>query len=358
MLLSAIALTVTLLPPQQAKVAPTPEAKPVTLARVFTKGEKLQYAITSNLHTEARQYGLQTFIPDDLDLSYKFTSEVKDLKSDGVAVLRYARPNIVAVEGATAERPSKTTVDKIDWIYDLTVSPINAILEEKDLNPKKPPKKKSDGDDGGDGGLKLFAHMPVRGQDPLGGMMGQFIGELYRLSLNIGSMDSALDFSPKLPLDEVKVGDTWKQTVSYEPQTMKGKNGKQAVQRLDYTFTYRGLVTVSGKQYHRVSATLDLNTDLGSFINQLLDAKPSETHLKGIPLKLKQKIDFDLDMANKRTVAAHSAAEGGFNITITDTDEPLIEEKLTGTTDMHLVAIGVSAPTKTVAKHGSGGHRP
>jgi hypothetical protein len=339
MLVSALALSVAVLGQQ--------DAKPVTLNRVFTKGEKMQYDVKSNLHIQARQYGLTTFMPDDLDLAYKFTSEVKELKADGIAVVHYQRPTMTEVQGEDADSGSKTKVTKTDMIFDLTVSPINEILEMKDLTPKKPKKA-------GDGGL-LFAASRGK-QNPLSGMLGQFVSELYRLALNVGSLDAAVDFSPKLPLDEVKVGDTWKKTVGYEPQKLKGKDGKQAVQRLDYTFTYKGMVTINGKQFYRINAALDLNADAGAFINQLMDAKPEDTHLKSIPLVLKQSIDYDLDMATKRTVAAHSKAEGSFKINITDVpDEPVVEEKINGSTEMRLISLGTATPAKAKTG-GSKGH--
>jgi hypothetical protein len=360
MILSVIALSAALLAPQQQAKNTTTDAAPVTLSRLFAKGEKLQYSVLSNLHVESRQYGLQTFMPEELDLDYKFTTEVKELKNDGVAVVHYLRPNMVQVDGETADRGPKTTVEKVDWNFDLTVSPINEVVEMKDLNPpkKKPTPKPSGGDDGGDGGQFILMAGAGARQQPL--FIGQFISEMYRLALNVGSMDSALDFSPKLPLDEVKVGDTWKKTVSYEPQKLKGKDGKQAVQRLDYTFTYKGLVTVNGKQFYRINAALDLNSDLGDYINQLIGMKPAESHLKSIPLKLKQSIDYDLDMATKRTVLARSKADGGFTINVTDVDEPVQEQKMSGSTEMKLVAIGVATPVKTPAKAASakgGGHR-
>jgi hypothetical protein len=350
MILSVVALSAALLAPQDAKTAHS-DAAPVTLSRVFTKGEKLEYSISSNLQVESRQYGLQTFMPSELDLNYKFSTEVKELKNDGVAIVHYTRPNMVQVDGETADRGPKTTVEKVDWNYDLTVSPINEVVEMKDLTPpkKKTPPKKS----GGDGDGVLFFVRGAAGQPPQVDL-GQFIGEMYRLALNVGSMDSALDFSPKLPLDEVKVGDTWKKTVSYQPQKLKGKDGKQAVQRLDYTFTYKGLVTVNGKQFYRVNAALDLNTDLGAYVNQLLGMKPEESHLKAIPLTLKQSIDYDLDMATKRTVDAHSKAQGGFKISVTDVEEPVQEQKMTGSTEMRLISSGVATPIKPTAKAASG----
>lgn len=325
MIFSALAVSLALVAPQ--------DAKPVSLYRVFPKAEKCQYAVQSNLQVETRPYGLLTFMPSELDLNYKFSTEVKELKADGIALVHYTRPTMTQIDGETAERPPKTTVDKVNLDYNLTLSPINKILEAKDLTPPKKPTKK------GGGGMTHFAMGRFgRLQNPLQAIMGQFISDLYRLALNVGSFDSALDFSPKLPLDDVKPGDTWKETVSYQPQKLKGKDGKQAVQRLDYTFTYKGIVQVNGKPYHRVTATLDLNTDLGDFLNQLMGATPDESHLKSIPLQLKQTIEYNLDPTTKRTVYAESKSEGGFSINITDISSPVEEEKLKGSTSMRLLS--------------------
>ncbi|HTQ08900.1 MAG TPA: hypothetical protein VMI31_02395, partial [Fimbriimonadaceae bacterium] len=213
-MLSFAAASFALIAFQQAKPA-APDAKPVTLNRVFAKGEKLEYSVNSNLHVEDRPYGLDTFIPEDQTLSYRFSTEVKDLKNDGGAILHYLRPSMTEVDAATFDTPAKTTVDKINMNFDLTVSPINEILDQKDLNPPKPPKKPASGDGGDGGGDRRFW---IRGAVPAQGIMSSplapYIMELYRLSLNVGAVSSALDFSPKLPFDDVKVGDTWQHTIS------------------------------------------------------------------------------------------------------------------------------------------------
>lgn len=349
MILSALAFSIALASPQ--------DAKPVTLNRVFQKGEKLQYSMVSNLHIEERPYGLQTFMPQDIDMSYKFTTEIREMKADGIAIVHYQRPTMTRAYGDSYRQQGATFHDKLDLNYDLTVSPANQILDEKDLNPpKKKAPIKHDGD--GDGGrLNLATYPALARQNPLGGALGQFVNEVYLLALNVGPIDSALDFAPKLPFDEVKVGDTWKMTVSYQPQALKGKDGKQAVQRLDYTYTYKGLVTVNGKQYQRVTASLILKTDLGAFVNQMTGLKPEDTHLKGIPLNLTQTIDYDLDVNSKRTIAAHSTATGGFKIDVTDVpDEAVLEQKLTGKTDMTLIASGMTPATPASGKHGGHNH--
>lgn len=318
------------------------DTKPVDLHRIYTKGEKSVYQVDSNLMVEDKPYGLATFLPEEMDINYQFTTTVKDLKSDGIAVLDYRRPQMIQVDGENADRPAKTSVEKVNWIMDLTVSPINEVLEIKDNTPKKPEKKK--------GGSSVAYVYGARGAFQLQALVGQFVSELYRLALNVGSLDSAMDFSPKLPYDDVKEGATWKKTVGYSPQKLKGKDGKNAVQRLDYTYTYKGIVTVNGKKFYRVNAALNLKTDLADYFNQLFNAKPEDTHLKSIPMELTQSIDYNLDLKTRQTMSASSSAEGGFKVWVTDIpSEAVQEQKLHGTTALKLVSTGPAITAKKKA---------
>jgi hypothetical protein len=323
--------------PVLALLAPPPLAqkavgKPVTLGHVFKMGEKTQYQVKSSLQIQARGGGLQTFIPEDLDLSYAFTTEVTKLKTDGIAVVHYLRPHITQVDGETVDHGPVTTVEQTADDYLLTITPVNEIIEMQDL--KKPGKA---------GGL--WSGTAGVSRSPLQDPIGQFLGDVYRLALFIGSPEASLDFSPRLSLDEVNVGDTWQRTVSYQPQKLKGKNGKQAVQRLDYTYTYAGVDTYNGRKVHKVTATLGLDTNLGDFINQMMDATPEETGLKGIPLTMKAKIEFFLDFTTMQTLAANATAEGGFKVFITSNpSSPVEEETLKGSTTLRLV--GASTVTK------------
>jgi hypothetical protein len=259
-------------------------------------------------------------MPEDLDLKYKFSTQVMDTKADGIVVLRYLRPTVTEIQGETWNSAPKTTVDKINFNYLLTVSPINEIIEMNDQSKKK----------------GMFTGLSA-GADARQLPLGQFIQEVYRLALCTGSFDSSLDFAPKLPFDKVKVGDTWQRTVSYQPQKLKGEN-KSAVQRLDYTYTYNGQVTVGGKKFDRVNATLALNTDLAAFLNEALGAEPEETGLKAMPLNLNASIDFDLDLATRRTINAVATSTGGFKLFLTgDPENPEEEQRLKGHTVMHLV---------------------
>lgn len=317
----------------------TTDAKPVTLTHTFTANEKLSYAVEGALTAEQREGSLETWIPEDFNYSYSFTTEVQAMKADGFAQILYSRPTITEVQGETFTSPPKTKVEKIGQKALLTMSPINEIVSVKELSKPKPEKAKPAHDGGDDDSRRLDPLLAGRRQgDPL----GPFIGEIQRLALFIGSMDSSLDFSPKLPLDEVKVGDTWKKTVSYEPQTLKGTKDKQAVQRLDYTYTYKGLMTSEGRKVNRVEATLDLNTDLATFFNQLAEASAEETGLKKLPMTLKATIDFDLDPKTGRTLLARAHSEGGYQLFLNDNpDTAIVEQRLKGNTTMRLTGVGV-----------------
>ncbi|MBX3118923.1 MAG: hypothetical protein KF784_07635 [Fimbriimonadaceae bacterium] len=311
---------------------PAQQAEPIQLGRVYTKGEKAKYEVHSKLTTESRQVGLDTWIPDDLDLIYQYSYEVVEMKADGICVMRYLRPTMTQIKGATADAPAKKTTEKVDYNLELTVSPSNELLNVKDLTPKKDPKKPPT--------VNFIAAMRAGGkerQDVLGGFLNQFVGEIYRLAMFAGSLDSSLDFNPKMPYDETKVGETWKRTVGYSPQKQQGSE-KMAVQRMDYTYTYKGIVDVSGQKYQRITADILLKSDLAEFIHQSFNVKSSVTGLKEIPLNFKASVDFDLDPKTFKTIRANGTSSGGFSIFITDLqNEALQEERFQSRISMKIV---------------------
>lgn len=326
-------------------------AQEMQLARTYKLGEKLTYQINSNMSIQHKQRGLQTWIPEDLDMNYQFTTEVKALKPDGVADLLYLRPTMTVIEGETFDSPPKTTVEKVKYNMLLTVSPANEILNVKDLNP--PPKVKPAPKKGGGAMFRLGSENYKRVQLPF---VGQFIAEVHRLALFAGNFESALDFAPRLPFDKLKVGDTWKRTVGYTPQKLKGKDGKTVNQRLDYTFTYKGLVDSNGKKVFRVSGECGLDTNLADYVNQMFEMKPEETGLKSIPLKFKANIEFDLDQTTRKTLQTIAVSEGGFQIILTDLpNDPIEEETFKGRTTLKLVSTTMVKPTtKPAGKSGKG----
>lgn len=331
MILTAVAALLSVGAPSQADA--------VQLARTFKAGEKLEYAIQSNLQSQHRQRGLETWIPEDLDINYRFTTEVKAVKSDGIVDLVYQRPTMTIVTGETFNSPPKTQVEKTKLNFLLTVSPANEILNQKDLNP---PEKKKPGTK--DDGIRFMTKAGA-GKQAIP-FIGQFIGEVQRLCLFVGSFDSALDFAPRLPFEKLKVGDTWKRTVGYTPQKLKGKDGKTVVQRLDYTFTYKGLMESNGKQIYRIVGTCGFDSNLADFINETFDVNSEVTGIKSIPLNFKAQIDFDLDKDTKKTLAADAQSEGGFKILLTAFPDPVEEETFKGKTRLRLVSQTIVKPTK------------
>jgi hypothetical protein len=144
-----------------------------------------------------------------------------------------------------------------------------------------------------------------------------------------------LDFNPKLPFDEVSKGDTWKRTAGFSPQQVRGNEGKSAVQRLDYTYTYLGVVESEGRKVHRVVSTMGLDTDAGAYINQLLRRTAEETGLKEARLKLTASITYDLDLSTCKTLKATAESSGEVLIFVTAVpDKPVVHEKFKGRTTM------------------------
>jgi hypothetical protein len=295
---------------------------PITLARQFTKNEKLGYQFLSHITAEHRVKNLDTWLPEDLDINYNFTTQVTQLKADGIAVVHYLRPTLTEIEGETFDSGPKTKVDNIDLNYLLTLSPINEILEDKSLSKPKPETPSSDDGRWINANVKLQSAMDF---------FAPYISDIHRLALFIGGVQDSLDFSPKFPLNPVKPGDTWKYTVGFQPQKLKGADGKSAVQRLDYTYTLVGPMTSQGKQVIRVDANLDFSTDLSEFLKQLLKDHASETNVSKVPLHFKSVIHFDLDPKTKETLRAEGSTEGGYQVYLLETGtDAAIEERFKG----------------------------
>ncbi len=307
---------------------------PVQLQRTSKAGEKLTYAVRSFLQLETRQMGLGTFIPETVNIDYDFTAEAVKEKADGIFDFRYKRPTMTVTDGETVDRGPKKTIEKSNFDLMITLSPINEFLEVKDL-AKKDEKPKTSG-----GGLRAFGLRSVLRQDPqLGGFLGQFVSEIQRLALFIGSIDTAIDFQPKLNFTEVSVGDTWKRTATYSPQKLKSKNDKTVMQRLDYVYTYGGLVDSNGQKVHRVTAALEMKSDLVQFIKDNFDTESMNIGFKELSFVLKAKIDYDLDQKTGHTLRASAISDGGFRIVLSQfPEDPYVEQKLKGTTKLTLVS--------------------
>lgn len=317
--------------------------KPVELGRKFTLGEKLTYVTRAQFTEEQRSGMLQTFIPEDFEMSYRHTIEVKKMKADGIAEVLYTRPHMTIVTGDTSESQAKSTVEKLDWKLQLDVSPINEVLEMKDLNPPK----KDTAPKGGGGLLNTLRTMGAQSQtDGIAlSLLFEFVGEVQRMAFFVGSLDTGLDLAPKTPFEEVEKGSTWKRTVGYSPQKLKGRGDKQAVQRLDYTYEYQGITkSKEGKDVYRIQAKVKLDTDLIEFAKQL--AGTTGSFLKSVPLKLDATIDFDLDINTMHMVKALATSEGSFSIMPKGAAQPVVEDRFKGRTTVKLESRTMATPAK------------
>ncbi|MBL8068130.1 MAG: hypothetical protein JNM28_06750 [Armatimonadetes bacterium] len=304
---------------------------PRELYRSFEKGKTFSYSVRTHLQSDTRQGELNTFIPSEVDLNYDFTYQITDVKSSGLAKVLYQRPAITQIDGETADRGPVETKIPLKWKMELDLSPVNAVTGIKDLSPKTDkrlftfPK-----------GFKNFYTMtPAMRQD----IVSQFAGELQRLALFIGGLDSSLDFAPKLPVGEVEVGDTWRQTMSYQPMELKGSGGKFEVQRLDMDLTYKGPGEYNGKPAELVEGVIHLDSDAAQYINQAMRMTANESGLSKLPLQLDSKITFYLDPKGLHTLRADARTTGGWSIYLTRVEKPMIEEKIKGRASITLQSI-------------------
>ena len=317
-----------------AATVSAPQAEPVDLYRQFTKGETLKYSVKAHMLTETSDINTSA-IPQEVDILYDFSLLFKGVDEGGFAKVDYKRPTVTQIDGETADRPPISTKVKVDMHYEMDLSPINELTNIKDLG------KINDKASGG-GGYSLKQQRMIRtlkenGVAPaVAVQLGGFEQDLYRMALFVGSFDNALDLNPKLPLDEVVPGDTWSKTVSYQPQAVKGTDGKQQeVQRLDMQYKYDGVVDAGGKKVHQITATVNLDTDAAKYYNQ--GSSAARTGLQALPLRFNTEIIFTLDLATKRTLSANAKTTGGYEVVLTQISQALIKEKITGTASMKLL---------------------
>jgi hypothetical protein len=112
-----------------------------------------------------------------------------------------------------------------------------------------------------------------------------------------------------------------------------------APQRLDYTYTYVGIVDSAGKKVHRVAGELKLDSDIAPFINDLLGMTPARSGLKSLKLKMDAKLEFDLDLETKNTIAGRGTSSGGLVVEITELNVPYEEANIRGRARLKLVSI-------------------
>lgn len=305
---------------------------PTTLLHKFAKGEKSLYRVEATIDSDFQPNGLTTWFPVQYTFKYQFSTEVKSLGADGIADVNYKMPTLTEITGETYDKGPQTKVNKQNANLIFKLSGVNDVLDETDLTPKKPKKKDDKSEDEEDKGGQMLARF--RGPHASVAKLDDFVSEVHSLCLGIGP--NGIDLAPRLPIKPVNVGDTWKHTVSYQPQR-SAKTGKTAVQRLDYTFTYRGLIDVDGVKVARVDADLELKTDLSDYYFSATGLSREESRLKAWPLNAKIHGEYDLDPKTFKTRHAVVKSTGDFRLEIGG-DEPGSEaEKFKGQTELTLV---------------------
>lgn len=290
----------------------TAPVEPVQLARVLKPGTTYKYRVVNQLISDERNLMVDTFIPSTSGLEYDIELTIEKELVDGIVEARYQRKNFVAIEGETTERDEVRTPIKPGWDLRIQLSPLNKVLDIKDLTPpRKPARWTSEG---------APVAMTVR-QDPIAG----FISQIYQLAQMIGPLDGSIDFSPQFPVRPVRPGDTWKVTAGFSPQVLKSdKNKRIAVQRADYTYTYRGLSEFNGKPAHKIESELKIDTDLVDFFAQ--DAPVVREIYTKIPMNLTAKIVFHVDTVSMHTLDGQMTATGGYQIFATEFPDRAIQE--------------------------------
>lgn len=304
-----------------------PEVAPVLLAHKYFKGEVAAYKMNALLTVEIRETGLQTFLPMTTGYEYAYNYTVNSVDEDGNASMRYIRPATYRIDGENGEMPETRVKEEGELKFDIVATPINELLSAKIVKPPAKP------------GAKPTRTLNMMQEGPGGTtitdiLMGNVIGELYRMALNVGSLDSSFEFSPKLPEEEVKPGDTWAYTLSYAPQKLAGSN-KQANQRLDVTYVYEGVKTGAGnKPVHRITASLKLDNDMVSYVNGNFGLSDKDSPFKALKVKYDLKYRYDLDLKTCSTIYAESNSTGTIVTEFKGETEPIAERKITGTSTL------------------------
>lgn len=315
--------------------------EPVELYRQWEAGDKFEYSVSSRLQRESRDLINTVFIPVIDKAKYNFTLEVSEVSDEGFATANYKKPTVVVTIPETDRKKAYDEIEEVNEHLLLSISPVNAITDFKDLTPKKEDDDDGDGDGGGLVQLPVNFIAPGQPQQAYSRVFGAIqnaIDDFFRVANFSGSVDTMLDFAPRLSLFEVEPGETWEHTAAYQPQVLEGKEGKMAPQRIDYTMTYVGVVEVDGKKVHRVTSDLNLDTDIAPFINSIVGMNSEQSGIRGFKITLTAHIDFDLDLETKHTLRAIGRSQGHIAIEATIfKDKPAQELKVTGRTILKLV---------------------
>lgn len=336
--------------PKPANEAKPPKVSPKELRRLLPIGLEETYGYSALLTSERRDpySNLDTFLPETQRLSYQFKINVKEKKADDIVVLDYSRYNFkVAVEGGGAAEAEMEGQE--DFKLKITLSPTNAVLDIVDTTPKKPTKKPADEEAKW---VRLLQQQGPSGQDYTRQVLGQFFQELQRMSLMFGSLDSSLDFAPKLPDEEVSPGDSWDETVSYQPQKARGTKST-TVQRLDMQYTYVGRVVLNGKPFEQIKGSVKMDANLKDYVDGAYGIPKAQSPFKDVRVKFEMNSVFNLDPKTMRTVFAQVNSVGNL---VTDFDYQgtrlVSEDRFTGEAKISNRSSKIVAPVKAKAPVG------
>jgi hypothetical protein len=294
----------------------SPVVEPVDLSRVFKMGEKATYSFSSRINVDWRQVPIETFIPQNDGFEYTFTTEVEALKPDGVADLRFRRPKIVLKIGETFDSPPKEQILARDQNYLFVLSNKNRLLSVRDDSPKQPQKPDS----------RLFSHLYADEDRRLQLDIFSWMSQLRQLAAFVNFFDRG----PNLPTRPVSVGDTWKETIGYVPTTVSAgaDQGKNLMARLDYEYTYKGLIEFEGQTVYHVVGKIFQDTDAAPFIADLMGVKLEFAPFKEIKLKMDGTVDYYLRQSDLSVHKILAKSEGYTSITVaTYEGGPVYEEK-------------------------------
>ncbi|MER3466983.1 MAG: hypothetical protein C4340_07915 [Armatimonadota bacterium] len=294
-------------------------AEPVTLQRVFRQGETSTYDFTTRITLDVREYPLETFIPVNERVNYKFTLTTERLKPDGAADVRFKRNKVTIRSGERFDEPPKEKKVGRDENIVFTLSRTNQVLSSRDESPKPP----------ASGGLR--AAMLRHASLAAAGVALDIIDDWIALMHQLAGFVNFFDLGPILPARPVEPGETWKETVGYAPITVAegADKGRTLNARIDYVYTFMGEVEQGGRSMYHIQGTYKHDADAAKYIEDLLTQERMVSPFKEIRLQMEGKVDYFLDKSTCSVIRISASANGYFGLTVKELpDAPVMEEKI------------------------------
>ncbi len=281
------------------------QTQPVELNRTYKVGDKYVYDFNSKVDIDERQYPSETFFPSSQKINYTFNLQTEALAPDGAANLKFKRTGINIRYSETFDEPPKAETVKTDELLLITFSRANQIIGLKDESPKKPESG---------GGLYAFGNGLIPSVSLVQIPLGQFFGEFIRFA----GFVNFFDFGPNLPTKAVKIGDTWKETKGYSPKTIVAgaDAGKSLMGRIDYLYTYKGIVDKDGKKYELIEGKLVQDADIAPYVSSMMGVSAARSPLKEAKIKFDGTVNYYLDAKTLETVLITATSDGYCNLVL------------------------------------------